>query len=200
MLLHRSMRTDSSIFANYRATGRSLASRALAPGAFSRVHCARQAVVAFEADLIADHVIINRLGGEPVRAAADDHLQPEISGWRRARHCRLRTTVQDERGSGFRNWLGAIRFERLPEAECTVCNRELGPDRKPPSSQTRSIAFQDCVLSRTPWARPTNSFELNLITQLAPALGAAAIELPPYPLDGELSTRKWQGSHTNDDR
>ena len=78
MLLHRSMRTGSSIFANYRATGRSLASRALAPGAFSRVHCARQAVVAFEADLIADHVIINRLGGEPVRAAADDHLQPEI--------------------------------------------------------------------------------------------------------------------------
>ena len=28
--------------------------------------------------MIADHVIINRLGGEPVRAAADDHLQPEI--------------------------------------------------------------------------------------------------------------------------
>jgi len=151
--------------------------------------------------LIADHVIINRLGGEPVRAAADDHLQPEIlDGVARAIVVYARQYKTKEEAAFEIGSVGAIRFERLPEAECTVGNRELGPDRKPPSSQTRSIAFQDCVLSRTPWARPTNSFELNLIKQLAPALGAAAIELPPYPLDGELSTWKWQGSHTNDDR
>ena len=127
--------------------------------------------------MIAHHVIINRLGGEPVRAAADDHLQPEIlDGVARsivvyARQYKTKKEAAFEIGSA------RFKFERLPEAECTVGNRELGPDRKPPSSQTRSIAFQDCVLSRTPWVRPTNSFELSLIKQLAPALGAAAIGL-----------------------
>src|SRR3981081_3327136 len=45
-------------------------------------------------------------------------------------------------------------LERLPEPECTVGNRELGSRRL----RSRSISFQDCVLSRTPSARPTNSF------------------------------------------
>src|SRR2546430_2366493 len=30
-------------------------------------------------------------------------------------------------------------LERLPEPECTVGNRELGTDRKPPSSQDRAV-------------------------------------------------------------